>query len=292
MDSCINSNYFKADEGDECNGPKWIRQLAWDNITIDNYAVGGAYCVDTNNTHSPSVNQQTMHYINSMPDDDPATTVYVIFVGINDMVGHVRKYKDTTISIQNGSNLFWYILDPTNVLHCISTQIDRLHQAVDANQFLIFNMVPFDKSPKEAGEQAMAQAWIDQFNQQLNTTITDKLAQYKDMRMVMIDTHTIISQVLNNPENYGITQGTTDYYARTHDPRQDDNQLDNGNVYFWFDKAHMTNVVHAQLSKSIVDQNPFPNMNLMSTGGSSTSYKISPAYFVIAILIALGILYC
>lgn len=89
--SCHNSNHLKADKGDECNGPKWIRQLAWDNITIDNHTVGGAYCVDTNNTRSPSVNQQTMHYINSMPDDDPATTIYVIFVGINDMVGHVRK---------------------------------------------------------------------------------------------------------------------------------------------------------------------------------------------------------
>lgn len=183
-------------------------------------------------------------------------------------------------------------LEPTDVLRCISNQIDRLHQTVDANRFLVFNMVPFDKSPRETGEQAMAQAWIEQFNEQLNTTITEKSAQYKDMHMVLIDTHTIISQVLDNPESYGITQGTTDYYARTHNPRQDNDKLDNGNVYFWFDKAHMTNVVHAQLSKSIVEQNPFPSMNLMSTGGSSTSYKISPVYFVIVIMIALCILYC
>lgn len=183
-------------------------------------------------------------------------------------------------------------LDPTDVLRCISNQIDRLHQTVDANRFLVFNMVPFDKSPRETGEQAMAQTWIEHFNQQLNTTITEKSAQYKDTQMVLIDTHTIISQVLDNPESYGITQGTTDYYARTHNPRQDNDMLDNGNVYFWFDKAHMTNVVHAQLSKSIVEQNPFPSMNLMSTGGSSTSYKISPVYFVIVIMIALCILYC
>lgn len=153
-------------------------------------------------------------------------------------------------------------------------------------------MVPFDKSPRETGEQAMAQTWIEQFNEQLNTTITEKSAQHKDMQMVLIDTHTIISQVLNSPESYGITQGTTDYYARTHNPRQDANALDNGNVYFWFDKAHMTNVVHAQLSKSIVDQDPFPNIKLMSTGGSSTRYKVSPMYFVIVIVIVLCILYC
>ncbi|KAI9498231.1 hypothetical protein BDB00DRAFT_784290 [Zychaea mexicana] len=212
------------------------------------------------NTPSPPITQQADSYLAENPDNDPATSVYSIFVGINDMIANEA---------------------PNDVISCIQSQITRLNQQVQGKQFLIFNMVPFDHSPRiiQDNQANSAAQWIDEFNQNLHTSMSSLQQQYSNLTIVVIDTHATLLNVLNHPADFGITKGVTDYYTHVSpDPGSSGGQmLQNGNKYFWFDNAHITSIVHEQISKAVVAQQPFPYLPLMGSP-SSPSNPMDPHY--------------
>ncbi|KAG2219805.1 hypothetical protein INT45_001137 [Circinella minor] len=247
---------YTADHTDQSNGPKWIEQLGktWDNISISNFAVGGACCYHQQGP-SPPVMKQIDSYFSQNPTNDPSTSIYGIFVGINDMA-------------QNQES--------NDVIVCIQGQMARLMEQVNGKQFLIFNMVPFDHSPKMRLDNQInyASQWIEKFNQELNKAITSMQQQYSNITIALIDTHATLDNVLNNPTNYGITKGVTDYFMHVRpDPGSDPGKLlTSGNQFFWFDQAHVTSIVHEQIQKAIVAQQPFPSLPLSKNSpGSSQS---------------------
>ncbi|KAI9311403.1 GDSL-like Lipase/Acylhydrolase-domain-containing protein [Dichotomocladium elegans] len=221
---------YTTDNSDVCNGPKWIRQLPWPNVSIENYAVGGAYCTDTGTTTSSSVTKQVNEFLKSRKADDSEDVLYSIMVGINDMVGN--KSVDS-------------------VLRCIQDQVTRLHQEAGAKHFVLFNMAPFEISPSVAqeGTAAKSSAWIQTFNNHLASTV-HSLSQ-SGVAIEPIDLYSTIYHVYEHPRDYGITRDPNTYYTQTNDPRTDPNALQNGNTYFWYNDAHLTSVVHSQIANAV-----------------------------------------
>ena len=141
-------------------------------------------------------------------------------------------------------------------------------------------MVPFDHSPRMRLDNGIdhASQWIEKFNQELNKTIASMQQQYSNITIALIDTHATLINVLNNPTNYGITKGVTDYFMHIRpDPGSDPGKLlTSGNQFFWFDQAHVTNVVHEQIQKAIVAQQPFPYLPLTENNPGSSSQSPQP----------------
>ncbi|KAI9271636.1 hypothetical protein BDA99DRAFT_500561 [Phascolomyces articulosus] len=245
---------YTAEHTDPCNGPKWIRELenTWNNLSISNFAVGGACCYKNDDGPSPPITRQIDSYFEQEPVNDPDSSIYAIFVGINDLVQN-EAYNDIVV--------------------CIQGQTTRLIEQAHGKQFLIFNMVPFDHSPRIRIENITEYAaeWIEKFNLELNTTISSMQRQYPNTTIVLIDTHTTFLNILNHPTDYGITQGVIDYYTHVHpDPGSDPGKLlTTGNQYFWFDQSHITSGVHDQIHKAIVAQQPFPYLPLMDPNSPS-----------------------
>lgn len=144
----------------------------------------------------------------------------------------------------------------------------RLNQQVQGTHFLIFNMVPFHRSPHILLDNTVAQSqqWIQQFNQLLNST----LAQMQGFDIVLIDNFDVVSNVLDNPANFGITQNITDYYLRTHS-KTSPNIDQEANQYAWFDITHVTNIVHQQITAAITGQQPFQSIPLARSPSLSLS---------------------
>ncbi|KAI8142616.1 SGNH hydrolase-type esterase domain-containing protein [Fennellomyces sp. T-0311] len=275
-DMIVLGDSYTADLTDLCNGPKWIRELGntWNNVSIQNFAVGGACCSNQDHMPSPSIVRQTDQYLDTHPNSNPNTTIFSIFVGINDLVAGEA---------------------PSDVIGCIESQIMRLNDKVQGKQFMIFNMVPFDRSPRmiEEGKTNNTAIWIQQFNQELGAKVSEILQRYPDFRIVVIDTHSTLNKVLDNPASFGITKNVDDYYMRLvpNPGFHSDGLLSDGNQFFWFDKTHITNIVHEQISKAIVDQQPFPYLPLVDPNAPSTASVVQHRNFaLLAFIIGIALL--
>ncbi|ORY93029.1 SGNH hydrolase-type esterase domain-containing protein [Syncephalastrum racemosum] len=217
-----------------CNGPRWVDQLmqTWDNTSLTNNAVGGAMCNDP--SQDKSVYHQLENYLQTSPQNDPGTTIYSFFVGINDLVHNI---------------------DSSAVLSCIAESIGRIHEKLQGKHFLVFNMVPFERSPHitlNASSVPYATAWVKQYNDNISRTMTNLTQSQPDLDIHIVDTYATVSNVLDHPTDYGITESVQSAWFLQNGHPDPKTELAEGNKYFWYDITHMTNVVHTQMKNGVL----------------------------------------
>ncbi|KAL8797649.1 MAG: hypothetical protein Q9195_000001 [Heterodermia aff. obscurata] len=180
------------------------------------------------------------------PGWDPATTLFAIFVGINDLDswGKGTSYRDNTFKQYSGA-------------------IDTLYSA-GARNFVIYTVPPIDRGPEFQKIQKAKRTAIDDYNGRIAAMLETLSAKHTDATFWKVNMYAIFQQVLDDPSQFPQTKDIKDtstncaYYA-SHWMRLPSMDYKNPsckypvNQYAWLNGRHVTYPLHDLLAKITVD---------------------------------------
>ncbi|KAG8987594.1 hypothetical protein FRB94_002622 [Tulasnella sp. JGI-2019a] len=202
-----------------------------------NFAYGGATINATLVTpYLPTVlslGDQVDEYLNSVasrPASTPWTpenSLFSFFIGIND-IGNSWYQAGSRTAFNN------VLLDNYFAL------VQKVYNT-GARNFLFINVPPVDRSPLMLAEPAASQAGektvINEFNLQLAARVAKFDLSQKGVKALYYDSHTRVTEILDNPTKYGFIDNTT-YGTDATD-------------YCWCNNYHISPGVHSYLAKDI-----------------------------------------
>ncbi len=253
-------------DGRFSNGPVWSDAIAADfakkGLHAENYAYGYAHAVTYVDAgpvppvQAPDLPAQIDEFKASgtaslLGEDGVAT----IWIGNNDVV---TAMADAPVTVPDVA---------AKAAHAVMGGIESLGEA-GINNFLLFNMVPLDKSPRLAGNPAaaeLAKIGVGVFN----TTLDDLIADYGgSAKITKLNIHEAMSKLIANPEAYGISDVTHACFIPTSgQPPCSAEQADQ--MLFW-DDLHPTTKIHgevADLVREKVAPVPLPAPMLLLLAG-------------------------
>jgi thermolabile hemolysin len=221
------------------NDRNWIEYLSSNvNLPMYNWAVAGAAADQY--TVIPGVTQQVdswITYMQSAPNYQPANTLFTVLVGGNDLVNYGRSV-DSIIAAEQQA-------------------LVKLVNA-GARNILLLNLPDVSRAPvfqyRSDGPYVASQ--VVAFNQKL-TQLRDGLqATYGPSLVVrLFDTYTTFNNILNNPDNYGVTntwqscldinQDASSNYLYTRPARA---ECTNADAFVFWDTLHPTTHTHKLLA--------------------------------------------
>ena len=233
-------------EGHFSNGPVWIDFIAKKyNIpseAVYNYAFGGARAVQAT-LPLPGLESQVDKYIATSNNQANAKSLYVIWIGANDIV--FDKQAGVTP-------------DPAKMSQVITAQIEKLEQ-IGAKNFLILDLPNLGFSPEafatdkdnENTEYSQKLQKISQeFNSLLITSLQATSQKYQDLTLLSFDTYTFLEGAINNAQNFGITNTkdrcNPNWYATPLKP-----VCDKPEEYIFWDAVHPTSRAHEILADAV-----------------------------------------
>lgn len=245
------------------NGPNWINFLTTTYnqtfLKTVNFAYGGATVDgDLIRQFVPMIHSfKTQVYEDYLPnyspppstfDWEPENTLFASFFGINDVN---NAWQDSTASWVLAQDIAEY-----------ADLIDVVYQS-GARNFLFMKVPPFDRSPLVVGhgDEAVREesSLIRAFNANITRMAANLSSTYDDVTTFVFDTHSIYSQVLDDPCSYGEScplkntteycpqyeKGTTDWYAFA---QQCSVPVDQ---YFWLNPLHPTFRIQNVTAKAV-----------------------------------------
>jgi phospholipase/lecithinase/hemolysin len=227
------------------NGPVWPEQLVPEGVDmkydLKDVAIAGAAAgtsptfvqnVFTGQVYNiPNVHQQIKKYVDSdeFKSDNKAWTVYGIFIGVNDYGNQQAMGLNVTTA------------DIVNEI----TSATRELADFGVKNIVVLNLPPVYRWPAGAPFASTPKALIDEHNASLKKAV-EKLNH--GARVELIDTHGIVTEVLDNPKKYGFENTQTTCLSPIFEVCAEPEK------WFFWDAMHFTTRVHKLIGQSVGSQ--------------------------------------
>jgi len=223
------------------NGPVWAEQLGLNYDLKDNAiaaAVAGTSTAYVQNVFTgqvykiPNVHEQINKYVTSdeFQSDNKAWTIYGIFIGVNDY-GNMEAM---------GLN----VTTPEIVGQIIKAATELADAGV--KNIVVLNLPPVYRWPSGAPFAATPKALIDEHNALLKTGVAN--FDHAGARAEYVDTHTVVSKILDDPGSYGFDNTNATCLSPTFAVCSEPDK------WFFWDALHFTTRVHKMLGEKVAKQ--------------------------------------
>ncbi|MDE1713910.1 SGNH/GDSL hydrolase family protein (plasmid) [Chromobacterium amazonense] len=225
------------------NGPVWVEYLASRlKLPLYNWAIGGAG-VSTQKLVIPGVVQQVQswqEYMKQAPNYNPATTLFTMWIGGNDLVNY-------------GST-------PDKVIAGQQQALSNLIQSGGRN-ILLLKLPDVSRAPvyQLKGGAATVAAQVLDYNQKL-AVLAASLNQQYGANIQVFDSYALFNDLLTNPGKYQVSNTTqsclninTDSalnYMQGQSPRAN---CGNADAFVFWDTLHPTTHTHLLLGNAVAD---------------------------------------
>ncbi|QAU24547.1 thermolabile hemolysin [Dyella sp. M7H15-1] len=225
------------------NGPVWVEYLAQQlRLPLYNWAIGGAG-VTTQDLLIPGVQQQVQswqQYMQQAPHYNPATTLFAVWIGANDLM----SYGSTPDQVISG--------EQQALINLINT---------GARNIVLLNLPDISRAPvyqiRSGGAALTIQ--VSEYNQKLDG-LAVLLRQQYGVNIQVFDAYTLFNDLLNNPAKYQMnntTQSCLDIntdsslnYMQAQSPRSN---CSNADTFVFWDTLHPTTRAHLLLGNAVAD---------------------------------------
>ncbi|WP_241499247.1 SGNH/GDSL hydrolase family protein [Chromobacterium sphagni] len=249
-----NQNVFNASQwtlpnrnswyiGHFSNGPVWVEYLAARlQLPMYNWAIGGAG-VSTQKLVIPGVVQQVQswqQYMQQAPNYNPATTLFTMWIGGNDLVNY-GSTPDKVIAGQQQALTSLIGAGARNIL---------LLKLPDVSRAPVYQL--------KGGASTVAAQVLD-YNQKLDALAASLQQQY-GVNIRVFDSYALFNDVLTNPAKYQVANTTqsclninTDSalnYMQSQSPRSN---CGNADSFVFWDTLHPTTHTHMLLGNAVAD---------------------------------------
>ncbi len=242
------------------NGPIWVDQLytrlGFGDIGTMGANDGGSNINGTNFSWAgsrsgtgsyglifPNLQSQISSYSSQLSYNTalpaPATTLFTIWSGANDVFAHVENADPIT---------------PYAVADNIATAITTLY-GDGGRYFLVLNLPPIGLIPSYINDPIkgdLANAFVDIYNNQIDTQLDALSASLEGITIYKVDIHSLFLDITANFEAYGFTNITDAAYVRyePYEPRDPPygELTPNSEGYFYWDAAHGTTAANAYIA--------------------------------------------
>lgn len=174
---------------------------------------------------------------------DPATTLFTIWSGANDVFASV-EYADPVTPAQVAGN--------------IATAINTLY-ASGGRSFLVPNLPPIGMIPSYLNDPVkgpQAEAFVNTYNALLDAQLDALSGSLEGIDIIKVDVHGLFLLIMDDPEAYGFTNVTDTAYVRygeepypVRDPPYGE-LAPNSEGYFYWDAAHGTTAANALIAQA------------------------------------------
>lgn len=174
---------------------------------------------------------------------DPATTLFAIWSGANDVFAHVEKGEAIT---------------PEKVALNISTAISTLYTS-GGRSFLVPNLPPIGMIPSYLNDRDKARSateFVNAYNALLDVQLDELSANLEDVDIIKLDVHGLFLLIMADPGKYGFTNVTDTAYIRygeipytLRNPPYGELEPDSDGYFYW-DAAHGTTAVNALIAEA------------------------------------------
>lgn len=245
------------------NGPVWVDQLytslGFGDIGTLERNDGGGNRNGTNfawagsrsgagyyETYFPNLQPQIGFYSSQLaegnpPLPDPATTLFTLWSGANDVFAHVEKNDPVT---------------PSQVADNISLAITTLY-GEGGRYFLVPNLPPIGLIPSYVDDPIkgpIATTFVNASNILLETELDALSASLEGITIYKVDIHGLFLDIIANYEDYGFTNVTDTAYVR-YEPYElrfppYGELTPNSDGYFYWDAAHGTTLANSYIAQA------------------------------------------
>lgn len=238
------------------NGSTWVEQMARPlglakatrasfndaNPSAVNYAIGGTRILEGDN--KPSLNQQIGAFMADFGEQAPPEALYAVEMGSND----VRDaFSAVAVGLMTVPEALGYLATAADAL---KNHMGGLH-AIGARKFLVLNVPPIGETPaiKMLGPEAsgLANSLSGYFNAQLADRL-DELNELEGVSIVRLDVHGIVTNIIQAPSDYGLTEVATACLTPGIAPYA----CTNPDEHFFWDGVHPTKAVHSIFAQEAV----------------------------------------
>ena len=220
--------------------------LSYSRDAGDDFAFAGARTTGTpfpDNIFIRDLDDQVTSFVNSRNGN--ATTLYVVWVGANDLLNQLEGGGGTEQTYVNK----------------IITEMGRLVTA-GARQFLVPNLPDLGLTPRFSSSPAAATAASEAFNAALATALNTLESSNPALTLYRLDIHAAFDEIVANPAAYGLTN-VTDPAApglEVGDSTYDTGLIvPNPDEYLFWDELHPTRVGHSILGQFAMTSIPEPS---------------------------------
>lgn len=278
-------NYYY--NGRFSNGPVWTDQLYTSlgfgalgtmgrndgagNINGTNFAFAGSRSGSgVSNLIIPNLEGQVSNYSSQLANGNPAlpapaTTLFTLWGGANDVIAHVNS---------NGTDG----ITPQDVANNISASIASLY-AEGGRYFLIPNLPALGETPGYVNnpiKRSLANAFVDDYNSLLDSSLDILSGNLAGITIIKLDINQLFDDIESDPGLYGFTNMTetayvrygTEPYAPTDPPYGE--VVPNAEYYFYWDSVHgtaLTNALIGEAAHEAVLVVPEPATGALLLGG-------------------------
>lgn len=247
-------------EGRFSDGPVWIERLAaayYPNAPkahLQDYAFGGAgVSEDDEDDVLFTLRKEVNTYLEEHSQKASADTLYVVWIGANNYLGLPEDGEKTLKDVNLG------------IVHGLQKLVEK-----GAKNFLILNLPDLGRTP--AATEFNSVEMLSYFAKKHNTALDESMAElkysYPEVNWLYYDLNQMFTNVLDHPEEYGITN-TTDTCLESSLDKNDAKSMLNIAVtvkpsspqntcerFLFFDLVHPTAYAHqvmADKAKSFLD---------------------------------------
>lgn len=245
------------------NGPIWVDQLyihlgfgdigsmgandGVNNINGTNFAWAGSRSGTGNyGGFFPNLQPQVDFYSSQLASHnpflpDPATTLFAIWSGANDVFAHVENSDPIT---------------PNQVASNIATAITTLY-GQGGRYFIVLNLPPIGFIPSYINDPIksdLATAFVNIYNAQLDVELEVLSESLEGITLFKVDIHDLFLEITTDYAQYGFTNVTDTAYIRygeqPYEPRDPPygELAANSDGYFYWDRAHGTAATNALIA--------------------------------------------
>lgn len=178
-------------------------------------------------------------------------TLVALFIGIND-ISDTSKWIFPRVNISATSFLELY----TDIITAEFAAIEPIYHAGYRN-FLFMKLPPLERTPSNVIPGATPlpdMKMVQTYNSILEKKALEFASEHPESQALVFDTYSFLSEVLNNPVDYGI-KNTTGYCPHYNAPNIATNYTAYGCLpieqYFWYNTGHITYHVHELLAGAV-----------------------------------------
>jgi len=267
-----NSNFFF--NGRFSNGPVWSERLndllgfapMQRNAGVDVFngtnfswaaarsGLGSSFGVIPN--LQPQVGYYTSQLVANNPAlPNPATTLFTLWIGGNDVFAHVENND---------------VITPAQIATNISTAITELYTA-GGRSFLIPNLPPIGLSPdyiNDVIKGPQATVFTNGVNFQVDLALDALSANLPGIDIIKLDINGIFLDVIANPSAYGLSNVTQRAYTPSAQGPLYGSVVGNPDQYLYWDSAHGTTAVNALIADAAFRAIPEPSSLVLLLGSA------------------------
>lgn len=231
------------------NGDVWVQYLAQDwGATLDNNAIAGAmtqYNVDLSGPYG--LLGEINDYTTSMPSFDPDNTLFVVWIGSNDMLAFLNTDPNPADDA------------PTLISTAMGNISEGMSQlvAAGARYFLVLGLPDIGKAPRIVGnetESALVSTLAESYNQALQATINGLEEANPDVKIYYFDVFSYMDQIIASgvfPNTTGTYLILTENWGYTYNEDGSLKHHDNASDYMFWDSIHPMTATHKLLADKV-----------------------------------------